>query len=38
MNKSIGLDEETYSKLEKLANKNSRTLIGQIRHMIEVSK
>jgi hypothetical protein len=38
MEKSIGLDEDTYDNLERLANKNHRTLIGQIRHMIEVSK
>lgn len=36
--KSIYIDEETYNKLVKLADKNHRNIIGQLRHMIEESK
>ena len=38
LRKSIYIDDETYDKLSKLAEKNHRNLIGQIRHMIEVSE
>lgn len=34
MDKSLGLDEETYDDLCEVAKKNGRNLIGQIRFWI----
>ncbi len=33
---NVGLDIETYLDLRKLADKNNRSLVGQIRHMLAV--
>ncbi len=33
-NKSVMLDEDTHAALEKLARRNGRTNVGQIRWMI----
>ena len=39
MEKTIWLDSITYKQLSKIADKNNRTLIGQIRYWIkEASK
>lgn len=38
MEKSIGLDDETYNELYKIAQKNNRNLIGQIRFWIKEEK
>jgi hypothetical protein len=35
MDTSVGMDKATYKKLTKIANKYHRTLIGQIRFMVD---
>ena len=35
MEKSVGMDEETWKKLSKIAGRNGRNLIGQIRFWID---
>jgi len=32
-NKTVRLDPETYDVISRMADKNDRTLVGQIRHM-----
>ena len=34
--KMIRLDNKTYSAIEKMAEENNRTLVGQIRHMVRI--
>ena len=38
MDKSIGMDEETYNDLARIAEKNGRNLVGQIRFWIRGEK
>ena len=38
MDKSVGLDEETFAELYKIAERNNRTLVGQIRFWIKENK
>lgn len=36
MEKSIGIDDETYDRLSVIAKRNGRNLIGQIRYWVSL--